>query len=208
MPRILFSSTKLAPQHLVAPPALFFRVVGDLGFHHIAVKRALLVEQGRRGRAQAVRAVVAAWPVSQPMIRSALFSVLTDIGTPSSLDVQQIADQRRDQRFRRRSHAKRRLWGPGPHGRACCRVASCFIFASWGASSCWYFRWYRPPSTMKIASNSNGYGIRRLPARGTTLRPCGLRVAQPRKTSKGEACPAKRKRRRTRAGKDRLPQII
>jgi hypothetical protein len=34
-------------------------------------------------------------PVSQPMIRSALFSVLTDIGTPWSLDVQQIADQRR-----------------------------------------------------------------------------------------------------------------
>jgi len=34
-------------------------------------------------------------PVSQPMIRSALLSVLTDIGTPSSLDVQQIADQRR-----------------------------------------------------------------------------------------------------------------
>lgn len=29
------------------------------------------------------------------MIRSALFSVLTDIGTPSSLDVQQIVDQRR-----------------------------------------------------------------------------------------------------------------
>jgi hypothetical protein len=29
------------------------------------------------------------------MIRSALFSVLSDIGTPSSLDVQQIADQRR-----------------------------------------------------------------------------------------------------------------
>jgi hypothetical protein len=34
-------------------------------------------------------------PVSQPMIRSALFSVLSDIGTPSSLDLQQIADQRR-----------------------------------------------------------------------------------------------------------------
>ena len=33
-------------------------------------------------------------PVSQPMIRSAVFSVLSDIGTPSSLDVQQIADQR------------------------------------------------------------------------------------------------------------------
>jgi hypothetical protein len=29
------------------------------------------------------------------MIRSALFSVLSDIGTPSSLAVQQIADQRR-----------------------------------------------------------------------------------------------------------------
>lgn len=42
-----------------------------------------------------MRAVVAAGPVSQPMIRSALFSVLTDIGTPSSLDVQQIADKRR-----------------------------------------------------------------------------------------------------------------
>jgi hypothetical protein len=42
-----------------------------------------------------VRAVVAAGPVSHPMIRSALFSVLTDIDTPSSLDVQQIADQRR-----------------------------------------------------------------------------------------------------------------
>jgi hypothetical protein len=29
------------------------------------------------------------------MIPSALFSVLSDIGTPFSLDVQQIADQRR-----------------------------------------------------------------------------------------------------------------
>src|SRR3984885_1631069 len=33
-----------------------------------------------------------------------------------------------------------------------------------------------------------------IPARGTTLRPCGLRVAQPRKPSKGEACPAKLER--------------
>jgi hypothetical protein len=47
-------------------------------------------------------------PVSQPMIRSALFSVLTDIRTPSSLDVQQIADQR----FRRRSRAKRNRVDP------------------------------------------------------------------------------------------------
>jgi len=34
--------------------------MGELGFHYIAVERALLVEQGRRGRAEAVRAVVAA----------------------------------------------------------------------------------------------------------------------------------------------------
>jgi hypothetical protein len=200
MPWILFSSTKLAPQHLVAPPALFFRVVGDLGFHHIAVERALLVEQGRRGRAQAVRAVVAAWPVSQPMIRSALFSVLTDIGTPSSLDVQQIADQRRDQRFRRRSHAKRRLWGPEPHGRACCRVASCFIFASWGASSCWYFRWYRPPSTMKISSNSNGYGIRRLPARAPRFALAGY-------AWRSHARPARAKHVRRSESEDGLAQV-
>src|SRR5258708_33173735 len=34
-------------------------------------------------------------PVSQPIIRSALFSVLSDVGPPSSLHVQQIADERR-----------------------------------------------------------------------------------------------------------------
>lgn len=33
---------------------------GELGFHYIAVERALLVEQGRRGRPETVRAVVAA----------------------------------------------------------------------------------------------------------------------------------------------------
>jgi hypothetical protein len=43
-----------------------------------------------------------------------------------------------------------------------------FIFASeYRASSCWYLCWYRQQSTMKVTSNSNGYGIRRLPARGT-----------------------------------------
>jgi len=41
-----------------------------------------------------VRAVVAAGASIAAHIRSALFSVLSDIGTPSSLDVQQIADQR------------------------------------------------------------------------------------------------------------------
>ena len=39
-----------------------------------------------------------------------------------------------------------------------------------------------------------------IPARGTTLRPCGLRVAQPRKTSKGEACPAKLERSESKDG--------
>jgi hypothetical protein len=79
---------KLAPHHLVAPPALFSPSRDELGFHYMAVERALLVEQGRRSRAEAVRAVVAARPVSQPIIRSALFSVLSDVGPPSSLDVQ------------------------------------------------------------------------------------------------------------------------
>jgi hypothetical protein len=73
----------------------FLSVVGELGFHYIAVERALLVEQGRRGRVEAVRAVVAAGASIAAHVRSALFSVLSDIGTPSSLDVQQIADQRR-----------------------------------------------------------------------------------------------------------------
>jgi hypothetical protein len=42
-----------------------------------------------------VRAVVAARASIVTHVRSALFSVLSDIGTPSSLNVQQIADQRR-----------------------------------------------------------------------------------------------------------------
>jgi hypothetical protein len=41
------------------------------------------------------------------MISSALFSVLSDIGTPSSLNVQQIADQRHATRFCVGSRAKR-----------------------------------------------------------------------------------------------------
>jgi hypothetical protein len=60
----------------------FLRVVSELDFHYIAVERAFLVEQGRRGRAEAVRAVVAAEAtVSQPKNCSGLFSVLSDIGT-------------------------------------------------------------------------------------------------------------------------------
>ena len=97
MPRILFLSPLPSWRRTTSSRRrrFFLRVVGELGFHYIAVERALLVEQGRRGRAEAVRAVVAAGPVSQPMIRGALFSVLSDIGTPSSLDAQQIADRRR-----------------------------------------------------------------------------------------------------------------
>ena len=52
-----------------APPrrtaALFSRVVGELGFHYIAVERALLVEQGRRSRAKAVGAVSLARPADR-----------------------------------------------------------------------------------------------------------------------------------------------
>jgi hypothetical protein len=39
--------------------------------------------------------VIAAGAVSQPMSAARRFGVLSDIGTPSSLDAQQIADQRR-----------------------------------------------------------------------------------------------------------------
>jgi hypothetical protein len=56
---VLVALAKLARHHLVAPLALFFRVVDELGFHHIAIERAFLVERGRRGQAEGVRAVVA-----------------------------------------------------------------------------------------------------------------------------------------------------
>jgi hypothetical protein len=86
---ILVALTKLAPHHLVAG-ALILRVVGGFGFHHIAVDRALLIELGRRGRAEAVRA----GGRRRCQYRSApCSSVSSDIGTPSSLEVQ-IADQR------------------------------------------------------------------------------------------------------------------
>jgi hypothetical protein len=89
---VLVAFAKPAPHHLVAAPALFVRVIGELDFYRIAVERALLVEQGRRGRAEAVRAQ----RHRQCQYRSApCSSVLSDIGTLSSLDVVQIADQRR-----------------------------------------------------------------------------------------------------------------
>jgi hypothetical protein len=59
-------------------------------------------------------------------------------------------------------------------GRACCRGACYFIFVGeYRASSCWYLCWYRQQSTIKVTSNSNGYGTKRLPARGTNLRSFG-----------------------------------
>src|SRR5262245_284221 len=57
---VLVALAKLAPDHLVAAPLLFFiRLMGELGFHHITIERAFLVEQGRGGGAEAVRTVVA-----------------------------------------------------------------------------------------------------------------------------------------------------
>jgi hypothetical protein len=49
-----------------APPShaatFFLRVVGELGFHYMAVERLLLVEKGRRARAEAVRGGVGLAP--------------------------------------------------------------------------------------------------------------------------------------------------
>ena len=97
MPGILFLSSLPSWRRTTSSRrgAFFLRVVRELGFHYIVVERALLVS-----RINAVaRKPCAQWSqpgaVSQPMSRSALFRVLSDIGTPSSLDVQQIADQRR-----------------------------------------------------------------------------------------------------------------
>jgi hypothetical protein len=69
----------------------FLSVVGELGFHYVAVNA-----PSSLSRVDVVeRRPCAQWSppglVSQPMIRSALFSVLTDIGTPSSLNVRQVA---------------------------------------------------------------------------------------------------------------------
>jgi hypothetical protein len=79
-----------------AAGAFFLRVVGEFGFHYIAVEILPSNAPSSLGRVDAaVRAVVAAGPVSHPIIRSALSGVLTDIGRPSSLDLHQIAAQRR-----------------------------------------------------------------------------------------------------------------
>jgi hypothetical protein len=62
MLRIVFSSPLPNRRRTISSRRRRFllRAVGGLGFHYIAVERALLVEQDRRGRAETVRAVVAA----------------------------------------------------------------------------------------------------------------------------------------------------
>src|SRR5258707_6186969 len=97
MPRILFLSP-LPSWHRTTSSRrrrLFSPRRGRVGLPLHRRRSALFVEKGRRGRAEAVRAVVAARASIVTHVRSALFSVLSDIGTPSSLDVQQIADERR-----------------------------------------------------------------------------------------------------------------
>ena len=95
MPRILFLSP-LPSRHRTTSSRrrrFFLRVVGELGFHYMVVKRAFLVEQGRRGRAKAVRAVVAAGASNAAQNpQRHVQCILSDNGPPSSLDVQQIAD--------------------------------------------------------------------------------------------------------------------
>lgn len=74
--------------------ALFLSFVGELGFHYIVDERAYSLS-----KVDAVERKPCAQSsppgLSQPMIPSALLSVLSDIGTPFSLDAQQIADRRR-----------------------------------------------------------------------------------------------------------------
>ena len=45
-----------------------------------------------------------------------------------------------------------------------------FLSANHASSSCWYSGWYRQQYKKKFAFNSNGYGIKRLSARGTKLK--------------------------------------
>jgi hypothetical protein len=78
MPRILFLSPLPSWRRTTSSRRrrFFLRVLGELGFHYIAVERALLVD-----RVDAVeRNPCAQWsqpgPVSQPMIRSAFQCVV------------------------------------------------------------------------------------------------------------------------------------
>ena len=64
-----------------------------------------------------------------------------------------------------------RLWGPEWHRRARCgKPAVLFFVGECPASSCWYLCWYRQQCKKISTFNSNGYGIKRLSARGTKLK--------------------------------------
>jgi len=97
MPGILFLSSLPSWRRTTSSRrgAFFLRFVGELGFHYIVVERACSLSKVDAVERKPCAQSSPPGAVSQPMSRSALFSVLTDIGTPSSLDVQQIADQRR-----------------------------------------------------------------------------------------------------------------
>jgi hypothetical protein len=110
------------------------------------------------------------------LTRSALFSVFSDIGTPSSLDVQEIADQRH------------RTVSIPPEGSSCYsrvrfrpgRIVESglpengsllyFLCRLNHASSCWYLCWYRQQYKKNFVFNSVGYGTSRLSARGPRLK--------------------------------------
>jgi hypothetical protein len=69
--------------------------VGELGFHYIVVERALLVSRVDAVERKRARSGRRRGQYRNPWSAALCSSVLSDIGTPSSLDVQQIADQRR-----------------------------------------------------------------------------------------------------------------
>jgi hypothetical protein len=72
-----------------------------------------------------------------------------------------------------------------------------FIFVDeYRAPSCWYLCWYRQQSTIKVTSNSNGYGTKRLPAR----KDHGARSTRQFQQLVGVKCDRNRGRRRNRVG--------
>jgi hypothetical protein len=59
----------------------------------------------------------------------------------------------------------------GLNGTACLRPRSLSIYFGnqQRLSICWYFCWHRSQLMLKLALVTDGYGIKRLPARGTRL---------------------------------------
>src|ERR1700681_1864643 len=98
----LVALAKLAPHPLVAPRRFFLRVVGELGFHYIVVGRAYSLRKLDAVERKPCAQSPPPGAVSQPMIPSALFSVLSDVGTPFSLAQADRGSASRDRHFRRR----------------------------------------------------------------------------------------------------------